>query len=517
MIGYLISGFVLGELPLETLWLDPLAEVGIILLLFTIGLKLELRALAMPQIWAVTGIHMGLSIAAFTLLLKGLALAFGSPYLNGDWTSLATIAFALSFSSTVFAVNVLEERGESSSLHGKIAIGILVMQDLIAVTYLAINNGVMPNAWAFCIPLIILARPLLLRIMAFCGHGELLILLGFAYAFGAVALFKFSGIKGDLGALFMGVVLAGHVKTRELAKSLPKFKELFLVGFFLSIGKAGFPNADAWALAIIATLVVYAKPVLYFLLLSRLKLRARSSLLSSLVLTNYSEFGLIIATMGVSTGLIDPQWPAIIALSIMLSFTLSAQLNKMAHSSYDKHGTTLRRFETERRLQQQQPVDTGRAEILVFGMGRVGTGAYDYLREHYGDVVFGLDESAKRAVVHTTAGRRVYQGDGTDRDFLVRLDRKKVKLIMLAMTNHAENIRAVTTLRGLGYSGTIAATAHYTDQQNELRAMGVTAFNLYAEAGTGFAEHVHAELNERAHHKDKSDDHPLPENPPSLN
>jgi predicted Kef-type K+ transport protein len=496
MIGFLISGFILGELALELPWLEPLADIGIILLLFTIGLKLELRALAMPQVWAVTGLHMLVSVGAMMLILKGIAMTIGSHYLGQDWASLATIAFALSFSSTVFVVKVLEDRGESNSLHGKIAIGILVMQDLIAVAYLTINSGVLPNIWAFTIPLIVIARPLILKIMDYCGHDELLVLLGFAYAFGAAALFKFAGLKADLGALFIGIVLAGDFKTRELAKTLPKFKELFLIGFFMTIGSAGLPDADAWVLAVIITGFVFIKPLGYMLLLTRMRLRARSSLLSSLVLTNYSEFGLIVAVLGASSGIIDSQWPAIIALTIVLSFTIAAQLNKVAHKLYDRHGVRLRKLETDQRIDEQKPVDTDSAKILVIGMGRVGTGAYDYLREHYGDVVLGLDESAKRARVHTNAGRQVYQGDGTDRDFLVRLDRQKVKLIMLAMTNHAENIRAAETIRMLGYHGIIAATAHFTDEQNELTTMGITAFNLYAEAGTGFAEHVHAELGD---------------------
>jgi hypothetical protein len=354
----------------------------------------------------------------------------------------------------------------------------------------------MPNLWALTIPLVILVRPLLLRAMAYCGHGELLILLGFGYAFGGVALFEIAGIKGDLGALFMGVVLAGHIKSRELTKSLPKFKEVLLIGFFLTVGKAGFPDTEAWILALILTVAIFAKPLLYFLFLTRLKLRARSALLSSLALANFSEFGLIVAALAASSGLIDNQWPAIIALAIMLSFLISAQLNNRAHDAYEKYGSTMRRFETKRRLSRQQPFDIGPVEVLVFGMGRIGTGAYDYLYKHYGDVIAGLDESAKRTRVHTEAGRRIHQGDGTDRDFLIRLDLNKVRLIMLAMSNHAENIRTINTLHKLGYNGTIAATAHFTDEQTELTNMGVKAFNVYDEAGTMFAEHIDDELNQ---------------------
>ena len=145
MLGYLIAGFTFNQLPVEPGdSLQHLADAGVTLLLFTIGLKLNIRQLAMPQIWAVAGIHMVLSIAVIggvlTLLMPLLAKGPGEISHQG-WL----IGFALSFSSTVFAVKIFEERGEMEALHARIAVGILIMQDIVAVIFLVLSTGKMPE------------------------------------------------------------------------------------------------------------------------------------------------------------------------------------------------------------------------------------------------------------------------------------------------------------------------------------------------------------------------------------
>ena len=128
LVGYLATGFLLNAYGITNdVLLQKLADLGITLLLFTVGLKLNLRTLARPQVWAVAGLHMSIAVGLFGLVMYGLALAGASLFAGLDLQKSLLIAFALSFSSTVFAVKVLEERGEMAALHGRIAIGILVV------------------------------------------------------------------------------------------------------------------------------------------------------------------------------------------------------------------------------------------------------------------------------------------------------------------------------------------------------------------------------------------------------
>ena len=157
----------------------------------------------------------------------------------------------------------------------------------------------------------------------------------------------------------------------------------------------------------------------------------------------------------------------------------------------------LRHLETAERLPDDHPIHVGDATIVVFGMGRVGTGAYDVMRERYGATVAGIDFDPEAVQAHRDAGRNVLLGDGTDPDFWDRVhpESDRVELVMLTMPNHRENVEVADYLRQRGYRGRVAATAKYPDHVEALRQAGVeAAFNIYAEAGAGFADHVCAEL-----------------------
>ncbi|MBE9567951.1 MAG: cation:proton antiporter, partial [Proteobacteria bacterium] len=303
MIGYLTAGFVLSAMGLhsdETL--KAVADIGVTLLLFSIGLKLNVRDLLRAEIWAVSVVHMLITIVVFGVLVFALSFSGLQDFAGLSVFDSVIIAFALSFSSTVFAVKILEEKAEMSSLHGKIAIGILIMQDLFAVIFLTVSSGKVPSYWALLLLLLIPARPYLLALIRRAGHGELLILCGMILAFGGALLFELVGIKADLGALLVGVLLSGNKKSEKLAKSLLAFKEIFLVAFFLSIGFNGAPTLAAFGIAVVLAVLMVGKSVLFYHLLTFFKLRARTSFLSSLALSNYSEFGLIVGAIGVSNG-----------------------------------------------------------------------------------------------------------------------------------------------------------------------------------------------------------------------
>ena len=232
LIGYLVAGFVLHEFNVNGgPVLEVLAELGITLLLFTIGLKLEPAKLLETKVWGTTLIQMAVTQAVMFLLL--LAMSAALPGLELSYLGAGIIALALTFSSTVFVIQTMQERGEVDSSHAALAIGILIVQDLVAVVFLAVSAGKVPTWYALGMLAIIPLRPLILRLLAVAGYGELLTLLGLALAIGSAQISELVGIKGDLGALFVGAVLAGHHKSKAMSNNLVQLKDLFLVGFFL--------------------------------------------------------------------------------------------------------------------------------------------------------------------------------------------------------------------------------------------------------------------------------------------
>jgi glutathione-regulated potassium-efflux system ancillary protein KefC len=497
LVGFLATGFLLNYLGVVSgEMLQKLADLGITLLLFTVGLKLNLKVLIKPQVWSVTMIHIIVVIGLFGAIIFGLSLLNLPLFSELDLKFSLMLAFALSFSSTVFVVKVLEEKSEMGSLHGRIAIGILVMQDLAAVIFLAASTGKLPSYWALLLFLLIPMRPIFHSLLQKTGHGELLILYALVLALGGAELFELGGVKDDLGALFMGVLISTHPKSKEMAKSMLGFKDLFLVGFFLSIGMTGHLSIEALFIGLLLVPFVLLKSTLFFTLMTRFKLRARTSLLATLNLTNYSEFGLIVAAIGVSNGWLNDEWLVVIAIALSISFVFSAPLNRMDNKIYARYRDFWSRFQTQHRLVEDESLDTGMATIAVFGMGRIGSGAYDKMREIHGKSVVGVDFDREKVVRHRIAGRTILEGDPGDPDFWDKLNKDhSIQLVMLALPNLQANLDVLDQLQQVNFTGQIAATARFRDEVELLQQAGATAvFNMYTEAGLGFANHVQERL-----------------------
>jgi glutathione-regulated potassium-efflux system ancillary protein KefC len=422
MIGYLLAGFVLSYLGAKAGdSLQTISDIGIMLLLFTIGLKLRIKTLLHPEIWAGATLHLGLITLLTVAGLVLLGLTSFSLF-SLDFKAKLIIAFAMSFSSTVFAVKILEERGESSSLHGKLAIGILIMQDIFAVLFLALSGGKTPNLYAIGLPVALLVlRPILFYLLKKSGHGELLVLLGFFIAIiGGGELFKFAGLKPDLGALVMGMIMAPNKKSKEMYDQLMLFKDIFLIGFFLSIGFYGIITWNILIASLIIFTAISIKTPLYFWVFTRFNLRARTAFFSSMALSSFSEFGLIVAMLGSNQNWIPKEWVVIMSIALSFSFLTSAQMNSRAYHIFSRFHGFLNRFQRSKRLTYDQNYDIGESEIIIVGMGRFGTAAYDELVKKYGQKVLALDYDEERVKAHKSLDRNIIHDDATDIDFWMK-------------------------------------------------------------------------------------------------
>ncbi len=491
LIGFLAAGFILNgfEIRQGMEALEEMADLGVTLLLFTIGLKLDVKTLLRKEIWLGTSIHMLVTTIVLAVFLALLAL---TPLISGlSRTTALLIGFALSFSSTVFAIKILEDRGELNSLHGVTSVGILVMQDIIAVVFLTLSAGKIPSVWVLALPLLFLIRPLFFWFLDRTGHGELFALLGLFLALVAgAASFEFVGLKADLGALIMGVMLATHPKAKELSHTLLGFKNLFLVAFFLSIGLSGLPDGKTLILAALLAIFMVLKGGLFFVLMSRFNFRSRTALFTSFALGNYSEFGLIVAAVGVKNGWIESQWLVLIAVSLTLSFVMGAPLNSSVYAIYARLKDKLKRCESATRHAADQPIAV-EGDALIFGMGRIGTAAYDTAKKEFNRVIVGLDNNQETVDRHCREGRNVILGDATDIDFWDKINPNDIKLISLAMTNHQANITAVQQLQKGGYKGFITAIARFADEERELTEIGVhSVYNVYANVGTAYVNYT---------------------------
>ena len=494
LVGFLAAGFVINALDVGAVpELDVAADLGVTLLLFAIGLKLDVRILLRREVWLTTSAHMVVSVVLGSIALWLAAVAGVAMLAVQSMQTIALLAFALSFSSTVFVVKVLEERGESHALYGRVAIGILVMQDIIAVVFLTATSGHLPSPWALTLVGLWPLSRVLRKIWTRLGHGEMQSLFGIVMALvPGYALFTALGLKGDLGALIMGVLLASHPASSELARSLFHIKELLLVGFFVSIGLTGLPDLPSIGIALLMALLLPFKAAWYVLLLSCLKLRYRTALLAGLSLMNYSECGGIVVSVGVSAGMLAQVWLVEISIAVALSFVVSALVNRRGHLMVEKIAARLPAQDELNLNPEERHGDAGDAEVVVIGMGRVGFAAYQRLTDHYRLRVVGVDYDGPRIQRLAAEGLRVIEGDATDLYFWNQLRRSdSVRIAVLAMPRHGANVTALECLRESGFSGKVAAVARYDDEVQWAREHGVgIAFNVYAGAGLELADQV---------------------------
>ena len=494
LIGFLVAGFGLyfagftegGDA------LHAAADLGVMLLLFSIGLKLNIRSLLKPQIWLATSIQLVIMTLFFGLIIMVFSYLSLTSLFDVDAKTALTIGFALSFSSTVFAMKTLEERGEVSSYHGKLSIGILVMQDIAAVIFLTLAGDSTITLWLLALPVyLVVIRYILLKLLSQVDHGELFTLFGFFAAFVAGALcFKFFGLKADLGALVIGILISNHQRSKELTKHMMGYKDFFLVAFFLQIGLTGFPNWEHLIIALFLSVFVLFKGGFFMYMFTRFNLRARTSWLATLSLANYSEFGLIVAALSYKQGMIGAEWMIIIALAVSFSFVIGSPLNIMAHQLFDKYQSKITLLNKNCAHPDDEITDLGEARYLVCGMGRIGRVVYHYLHGKYGDQVIGIDYDMEKVEKLKNANKNVFWGDATDIIFWQRANLQHVKMVFLSMSDHVSNVntaREIGLIEDTGFM--VGSTSKFKDEFLQLKEVGVHfVYNYYDRLGADFAE-----------------------------
>jgi len=480
LVGYLGAGLLLSSQhynpgPL----VGQLADVGVDLLLFAVGLKVRWRSLIGREVVGVGILHFLILGALGTLLMAGLGLT-GKPGI--------LVGLCLALSSTVVTIKLLESRSEVGAYHGRIAVGILILQDLFAIGLLVWLGSKAVSPASLLLLAIPLSRPIVTRILERCGHSELMLLFGIASALGAASLAKYLGVSPELGALLAGVALAGHERSNELSKTIWGVRELLLVAFFLQIGMMGLPPVGDIGAVGLVLLVLPAKAYLFFVLFMLFRLRSRTAFVAATGLSSFSEFALIISSAAVTSGVLPAKWMPILGLATLISMAVIAPINRSVHSLYESLGGWLRKFERGERHEEHEPTQLGSADWVIIGMGRTGGGAYKAL-EAQGHRPIGLDADPAKISRSIGKGRRVVYGDAEDPELWGGLELDGVKGVLLTMPDLEAKVRAIRYLRSRGYEGIIAATTLYNEEDPIMLDQGVDILvHPFAGAGERLAQ-----------------------------
>ncbi len=484
LIGYLISGVLLyanadvvGLTSEKVDVINSIAHIGVLLLLFTVGLKLNVKKIIKKEVIGTGTLHMLFSVLFFFPVIHY--------FFETSVVVALSIAIALSFSSTVLAAKSLDEKNELKSFHGRIAIGILVVQDLIALIFMSIASGETPSVWALSILFLPLLRPIIFTILNSSGHDDLLVLMSIVVAviLGGYG-FEHIGLSSELGALVMGALIAGHPKSVEISEKLWGIKELFLIAFFVSIGLKGMPSSSDWLFASVMTIMLPLQTIVFFALLVLFRLKARTSFLTSVSLTSFSEFALIVAAI------IMPEWIVPLALCVTLSFLLASPINRFSHQIFDRYEKWFNLCEIQIKHEDDELNSAGNAEVLILGMGRVGYSAYNTLLDA-GKNVLGIDSDLIRVTELKEKGINVEFADVEHSSFWTSIKMNRVKSCIVSTSDHESGLFAIRKLRDNGFSGYIVSHSLHSDHMQELSDAGANeTFLTMAEAGAGLASHV---------------------------
>ena len=487
LVGYLAAGIGLSVLGVEgSAVVDRIGELGVALLLFVVGLDLRWQSLKQSQVFGAGGLHLLL----FATLGVGGGLALGLSPLGA-----AAVAVSLCTSSLVLAAKTLEARGDRRAFHGRVVIGIILIQTVVATTAITGVGAATPSAWALGLLALPLLRPVLTRVLDVVGRGELLLLFGLALAAGGSLVFTGVGLGAELGALAAGALLAGSDRTDDLRDVLTPVKDALIPAFFLSVGLVGLPGPTGLAVVGLLLVGLLLKAGLFFGVLVGFRMKARTAWLAALPLTTYSGLTLIVGTAAVQAGVLPESALTVLALATAASYLLNAPIARRADVLWDAVKGILQRFERSGEnvgfsvAASPATQSVGNARFLVVGLGRSGTAAYDYL-EDFLRCPAGLDVDPKRVERQRAAGRTVVLGDARDTSLWEELALDGLDVVLLTPASLSVKLDTIRALRAAGYTGAISALTAHPDHREILNDAGANTVYLSIEqAGRALAAH----------------------------
>ncbi|MEA9358537.1 monovalent cation:proton antiporter-2 (CPA2) family protein [Bacteriovorax sp. PP10] len=455
ILGYLVAGIIVGPFGLslihETDMLKHFAELGVILLLFIIGLEIQPK-----KLWSMRRRLFGLgNLQIFLCSLIFMAIA---KYFGVSTIPAAVIGFGLSLSSTAFALQTLTDKSQLDTEYGQSSFAVLLMQDLIAIPALAIiptlsqdesAQGLSLNTLAMFIAIIIglvlvsrfLIRPAF-RIISATRIRELFTAITLVIVLGVASLMLSIGLSAALGTFIAGVLLADSEYRHELEADLGPFKNLLMGLFFIGVGMS--VNLDliiSRPLLIIGLSIGYIllKMLLVYLSGRIFKLSRTNSKLMALTVGQGGEFAFVIFGIALTYQMADPDVLAILTVVISISMALSPIL-LLLNDKYEAVVCKEKANPTYDQIQNESP------EVIIAGFGRFGQIFGRILRTQ--KIPFtAIDRDPNQIELVRKFGNKVYYGDASRLDIMEAAGVAKAKYFVIALDDVSDSVKTAQTLK----------------------------------------------------------------------
>ena len=478
ILGYILTGIIVGPSLLNIIHsTDTIAlfsHMGVSLLLFLVGIGLSPRVIKeVGFVSLVTGLG---QVLFTTILGYGIGLLFGFSSVSSLY-----LGIALAFSSTIIIMKLLSDKNDTEKLYGKIAVGFLLVQDLIAIVILMIVSSLGSGSTlgyfvlttvlkglgllGILVAVGLYVLPWLARLMA--RSQELLLLFSISWAFALSLLFNYAGFSIEIGALLAGVTLSFTPYRYEISSKMKPVHDFFLVLFFVLMGyQIGLDHVSNYVFPIAAfsALVLFGNPLIIMILMGWLGYTKKNSFFAGLTVAQISEFSLILVTLGINVGHLSKDILTIIAAVALITMTGSSYLLLYAERIYPFFSPYLSIFEKKGAKADQRKKATSKDyEIILLGCDRAGHDLIELFKkmkkkflviDYNPEIIMGL---TKRKI-------NCIYGDASDLELLNELKLSKAKMIVSTIPDYDVSNTIIHKVREVNKKAIIVVVSHTIEE-----------------------------------------------------
>ncbi len=488
IVGYILSGILAGPYFFNALhtkeFLEILSKMGITILLFIVGLNMSPKIIKeIGKVSLLTGIGQVVLTSIIGFLI---ALTFGI-----NLTAAMYIAVALTFSSTIIVLKLLSDKGDLSKLYGRVSIGLLLVQDIIAAIVLVFVPSFSNNNFT-SVPLeltVIALKAIQITILVYlvtvhvlprfvrylASSQELLFFFSISWGLVLASLFYVYGFSAEIGALIAGVTLSVTPYAFEIGSRLRPLRDFFIVIFFIFIGSQmqinNLPQIIFPAI-ILSLFVLLVKPVIMIFIMHVLGFKRKTSYLTGLTVSQISEFSLILATLGFSLHQLSQNDLSLITLVGILTIAGSTYFIIYADKIYPHVEEFLKRLEFVKSKQEFKPNEE-LYQVILFGFDRVG---YDYIKLFKKLKKSYLVVDFNPHLIKTMEEEKIpfKYGDVEDVEFLQDLDLDDIEMGISTIPDFKTSLLLLKTIRKVNKSAIIILLSHDIDSAKQLYKNGAS-------------------------------------------
>lgn len=474
IVAFIVVGVVAGPAVFGLVSSEDevrlLAKLGIAILLFLVGLKLDIHLIRATGLVALlTGVGQVLftSVVGFVIVLS-----FGF-----DPIPALYIAVALTFSSTIIIVKLLGDKRELDTLHGRIAVGFLIVQDILVVVAMVVIVTIgqpgeqsatnellltLVGSVVFLVVIALLSRFVIPKVLNWMASSpELTLLFGVAWAVALAAASALLGLSMEIGAFVAGISLASTSYRESLGARMVSLRDILILFFFIELGAMlTFDDAadQIWPAIVLSLFVLIGNPIIVMVIMGVMGYRSQVSFRAGLVVAQISEFSLILIALGYSLGQVEQSVLSLVTLVGIITITISTYFILYSDQLYARLQPGLKIFERKSGNIVDEERQAHPYDALVIGAGRMGHQVVKGLVDRKAVLlVIDIDPQALRLV--RQLGVDTLYGDVTDPEFSSHLPLNETQTVICAVPEPTTNLVLLDTLRSSGFTGRICLTA----------------------------------------------------------